>query len=198
MIFGFNTDVKHGDTVYHVQSEAREHELVLQTQVFVRGRCVGKRATSYADKLSQGGFTDQMKEQSLRDQHRLVLDSIRDGKLDSILDKRETPEILAVKELNLEWLNANSVHADRNLSMRLRVTEGGAGHGLRQAFAELLLQEPNHFTDTLQGESAVAQLTNHGDFGEIFHGVEATVPFPRRYHDAALIPPLQLAWGDPG
>ena len=135
MIFGFNTDVKHGDTVYHVQSEAREHELVLQTQVFVRGRCVGKRATSYADKLSQGGFTDQMKEQSLRDQHRLVLDSIRDGKLDSILDKRETPEILAVKQLNLEWLNANSVHADRNLSMRLRVTEGGAGvQGARLTF----------------------------------------------------------------
>ena len=79
-----------------------------------------------------------------------------------------------------------------------KVIIGGTGHGLRQAFAELLLQEANHFTDTLQGESAVAQLTNHGDFGEIFHGVEATVPFPRRYHDAALIPPLQLAWGDPG
>ena len=26
MIFGFNTDIKHGDTVYHVQSEARESE----------------------------------------------------------------------------------------------------------------------------------------------------------------------------
>jgi len=36
MIFGFNTDVKQGDTVYHVQSEARENELILQTQVFVR------------------------------------------------------------------------------------------------------------------------------------------------------------------
>ena len=31
MIFGFNTDVKSGDTVYHVQSEAREHERILQT-----------------------------------------------------------------------------------------------------------------------------------------------------------------------
>ena len=44
MIFGFNTDVKHGDTIYHVQSEARESEKLLQTQVFVRGRCIGKRA----------------------------------------------------------------------------------------------------------------------------------------------------------
>jgi len=61
MIFGFNTDIKQGDTVYHVQSEARESELLLQTQVFVRGRCIGKRASPYGDKLA-GGFTDQQKE----------------------------------------------------------------------------------------------------------------------------------------
>jgi hypothetical protein len=127
MIFGFNTDVKHDGTVYHVQSEARESELLLQTQVFVRGRCIGKRAISYAEKLSKGSFNDQQKEQMLRDQHRLVLDSIRDGKLDSVLDKRETPETLAgVKELDLQWLNADSVHAEQNLIMRLRVTEGGS------------------------------------------------------------------------
>ena len=127
MIFGFNTDIKQGDTVYHVQSEAREGELLLQTQVFVRGRCIGKRATPYADKLA-GGFTDQQKEHGLRDQHRLVLDAIRDGHLDQVLDKRETPETLAaIKELDVQWLNANSVHSEQNLTMRLRVTEGGSG-----------------------------------------------------------------------
>jgi hypothetical protein len=128
MIFGFNTDVKHSDTVYHVQSEARESELLLQTQVFVRGRCVGKRAVSYADKAAKGDFADQQKEQILRDQHRLVLDSIRDGRLDSVLDKRDTPEALAaIKELDVQWLNTDSVHADRNLIMRLRVTDAGSG-----------------------------------------------------------------------
>jgi hypothetical protein len=127
MIFGFNTDVKQGDTVYHVQSEARENELILQTQVFVRGRCIGKRATSYAERLSQGDFTDQQKEQILRDQHRLVLDSIREDRLDSVLDRRESPETLAsVKELDLQWVNADSVHEDTSLVMRLRVTEGGS------------------------------------------------------------------------
>jgi hypothetical protein len=127
MIFGFNTDVKHEDTVYHVQSEARENELLLQTQVFVRGRCIGKRATSYADKVAGGGFTDQQKEQILRDQHRMVLDSIRDGKLETVLDKRDTPETLAaIKELDVLWLNAESVHSDRNLKMRLQVTDGGS------------------------------------------------------------------------
>jgi hypothetical protein len=128
MIFGFNTDVKHGDTVYHVQSEARENELLLQTQVFVRGRCVGKRATPYSDKLASGGLSDQQREQVLRDQHRQVLDAIRDGKLNDVLDKRETPETLAaIKELDVQWLNASSVHSEHNLIMRLRVTEGGTG-----------------------------------------------------------------------
>jgi hypothetical protein len=127
MIFGFNTDVKQGDTVYHVQSEARENELVLQTQVFVRGRCIGKRATSYAERLSKGDFTDQQKEQILRDQHRLVLDSIREGRLENVLDRRDTPETLAaIKELDLQWVNAYSVHTNSTLTMRLRVTDGGA------------------------------------------------------------------------
>ena len=42
MIFGFNTDIKYEDVVYHVQSEARHADLLLQTQVFVHGRCIGK------------------------------------------------------------------------------------------------------------------------------------------------------------
>ncbi len=136
MIFGFNTDVKQGDTVYHVQSEARENELILQTQVFVRGRCIGKRATSYAEPIAQGNFTDQQKEQILRDQHRLVLDSIREGRVENVLDRKDTPESLAaVKELDLQWVNADSVHSDTSLLMNLRVTEGGAAvEGARLTF----------------------------------------------------------------
>ena len=135
MIFGFNTDVKHGDTIYHVQSEAREGELLLQTQVFVRGRCIGKRAKSYANKASEAQFGDAQKEQQLREQHRLVLDAIREGKLDSVLDHPEAENLAAVKELDVEWLNSESVCVDRNLIMQLRVTEGGAGaSGARLTF----------------------------------------------------------------
>jgi len=126
MIFGFNTDVKHGDTIYHVQSEARESEKLLQTQVFVRGRCIGKRAISYASSAAQAGFGDPQKEQQLRDQHRLVLESIREGKLESVLDRAETETLSSIKQLDVQWENAASVHTDRNLTMQLRVTEDGA------------------------------------------------------------------------
>ena len=127
MIFGFNTDIKHDDTVYHVQSEAREGELLLQTQVFMRGRCIGKRAVSYAEQAASGSFTDQQKEEILREQHRLVLDSIRDSKLNSVLNQQEAPEELAAtKELDVHWLNRESVHAGQSLQMLMRVTDSGA------------------------------------------------------------------------
>jgi hypothetical protein len=136
MIFGFNTDIRHDDTVYHVQSEAREGEQLLQTQVFVRGRCIGKRAVPYSSAPPEGKIgaqnigsqnNDQDREKMLRELHREMLDAIRDGKLDSIFDKRDTPETLAAqKELDLEWINARSVHSSGALTMHIRVTDGGA------------------------------------------------------------------------
>jgi len=138
MIFGFNTDIRHEDTIYHVQSEAREGEHLLQTQVFVKGRCIGKRAVPYGSSAEEGKNPqsnnqdkdkdkDKDREKLLRELHREVLDAIRAGKLDSIFDKRDTPETLAaVKELDLEWINAGSVHSSGALTMNIRVTEGGA------------------------------------------------------------------------
>src|SRR5260370_26016991 len=125
MIFGFNTDVKHGDTIYHVQSEARESEKLLQTQVFVRGRCIGKKAISYASSAAEAGFGDPQKEQQLRDQHRLVLESIKEGKLESVLDKAESEALASIKQLDVQWENSTSVHENHNLTMQLRVTEDG-------------------------------------------------------------------------
>jgi hypothetical protein len=142
MIFGFNTDIKHEDTVYHVQSEAREADLLLQTQVFVKGRCIGKRATPYADQAQCLDFTDQKKEAILRDQHRLVLDAIRDGRLDQVFDKRETAESLAAeKELDIQWLNSGSVHSEDRLAMKLRATE--AGQGIAGARLTVRFTRPN-------------------------------------------------------
>jgi hypothetical protein len=109
-----------------VQSEARESEKLLQTQVFVRGRCIGKKAISYANSAAETGFGDSQKEHLLRDQHRLVLESIKEGKLDSVLDKAESETLEGIKQLDVQWENAASVHANRNLTMQLRVTEAGA------------------------------------------------------------------------
>ena len=70
MIFGFNTDVKAADNVvYHVQSEARVNDLLLQTQVFVKGHCIGKRASSYAELAVQPDFSTEEMHEMLKVQH---------------------------------------------------------------------------------------------------------------------------------
>ena len=86
--------------------------------------------------MRSGDFTDQQKEQILRDQHRLVLDAIREGRSRTCLDRKDCRETLAaVKELDLQWLNADSVHSENSLIMQLRVTEGGtAVRGARLTF----------------------------------------------------------------
>jgi ribosomal protein L22 len=161
MIFGFNTDIKQQDTVYHVQSEARESERLLQTQVFVKGRCIGKRAVPYALVTSEGDDGDPHKEKMLREQHRQVLDAIREGKLDSLLDKRESPETLSgIKELEMEWLNANSVHAGGNLMMHLRVTDGGAAaEGARLTFRFARPDAAPYYAQVLTDASGNAEMS---------------------------------------
>lgn len=86
MIFGFNTDVKFGGTVYHVQSEARNNERLLQSQVFVKGRCIGKRETSYAEKEDQAGFLEEQLHELLKEQHRHMVEAVRAGRIEEELD----------------------------------------------------------------------------------------------------------------
>lgn len=164
MIFGFNTDIRHEDTVYHVQSEAREGEQLLQTQIFVRGRCIGKRAVSYASTAMEGN-QDQQREKMLRDLHREVLDAIREGKLDSILDKRDAPEVLAaIKELDLEWTNADSVHASGALLMNLRVTEGGVPiQGARLTFRFARPDAAPYYAQVLTDTRGCAEMSVYVD-----------------------------------
>ena len=78
----------------------------------------------------------------LRDLHREVLDAIREGRLDSILDRRDSSETLAaIKEVDLQWTNADSVHSQGALIMNLRVTE--AGVPIKGARLTLRLSRPN-------------------------------------------------------
>ena len=90
VIFGFNTDVKYADTVYHVQSEARLHELRLQTLVFVKGRCIGKHQASYAEQTKEPGFSEEHMHEMLRDQHKRFVTAVREGRIaDELAENNE-------------------------------------------------------------------------------------------------------------
>lgn len=124
-IFGFNTDVKHGDTVYHVQSEARPSDLLIQTLVFVKGLCVGKRTASYASKASTPDFTDQAVHEFLKTQHRTVIDAINAGNMESALRTTEDVQDVGGSGLSLNWIKAEPVSGQASLTLYFQVTDAG-------------------------------------------------------------------------
>lgn len=124
-IFGFNTDVKHGDTVYHVQSEARQSDLLVQTLVFVKGLCVGKRATSYAGKAAAPDFSDQAIHELLKAQHRAVVDAINAGNMESALGTAGDIQDIGGAGLSLNWIKSEPVIGQSSISMHFQVTDSG-------------------------------------------------------------------------
>ncbi|MGE5110446.1 MAG: hypothetical protein ACM3JB_06290 [Acidobacteriaceae bacterium] len=137
MIFGFNTDIKSGNTIYHVQSEARQNELLLQTQVFVRGHCIGKKAVSYSELVSHPEFSETRMHEMLKAQHRDTVESVRAGQIEEALTRvRPLNEVLGelsgvkiaapgpVPPLMLEFLNSESVLTGETVQLRFRVLDG--------------------------------------------------------------------------
>jgi hypothetical protein len=121
-IFGFNTDVKHAETVYHVQSEARQNDLLLQTMVFVKGQCVGKHAVSYARQVSQPDFSTEAIHELLKTQHKYVLDAIQQGRMEAALSGPEVQDV-GGSGLSLQW--SMQVSDAAGLPISFRVLDSG-------------------------------------------------------------------------
>lgn len=120
MIFGFNTDIKVDDTVYHVQSEARAAEKLLQTQVFVKGYCIGKRAVSYAEQESAGQSEDARHEQ-LREQHKTVIKAIREGHVNDVIESANSKSAAATVETSTPATPAAPIASPPAQPVRLKL-----------------------------------------------------------------------------
>jgi hypothetical protein len=129
-IFGFNTDVRHEDIVYHVQSEARQGELLMQTLVFVKGQCIGKRVVSYANKAAEPGFSEEGIHELIKAQHKAVLGAINEGRLDSVLGTTQEIHDTDVEAgLSLKSFKAETNIRDAVITLCFQVTDSGAGVG---------------------------------------------------------------------
>lgn len=123
-IFGYNTDVKHADTIYHVQSEARQNDLLLQTLIYVKGQCVGKQAFSYAAQTLQPDFSEAAIHELLKEQHKNAVNAIEQGQMESVLSLDALIADIG-GGLVLNWINSGDQSQGNNLRMRFQVLERG-------------------------------------------------------------------------
>lgn len=82
MSSGFNTDVRVGERVYHVQTEDRgPSRPVIDTMVYQNGRVVHRRNCSYKHFVESVEFTPEGLRERVEEQHRCVIDDLRSGAL---------------------------------------------------------------------------------------------------------------------
>jgi hypothetical protein len=97
MITGYNTDVRHNEVVFHVQTEDKGlGNPLIESLVYVGGQVLASKRASYAELLADG--KEEKDIVTLMDhQHRTMIAAIRHGKLDAkvaeLLGTRQTGQI---------------------------------------------------------------------------------------------------------
>jgi hypothetical protein len=86
VITGFNTDIKHNEKVYHVQTEDKGvGNPYIESLVYVGGEILASKKTSYAEQLKTG-IDDKWIGGLMEQQHRTMIAAIKRGRFDQPAD----------------------------------------------------------------------------------------------------------------
>jgi hypothetical protein len=84
VITGFNTDIEHNGTVYHVQTEDKGLDTpIILSLVYVGGTILASKRSPYTDLIDQG-FSDELLAERLKRQHKLICAAINSGRIDDL------------------------------------------------------------------------------------------------------------------
>ena len=84
VITGFNTDIEHNGTVYHVQTEDKGLDTpIILSLVYVGGTILASKRSPYTDLIDQG-FSDEVLAERLKRQHKLICAAINSGRIDDL------------------------------------------------------------------------------------------------------------------
>jgi hypothetical protein len=82
MITGFNTDIRHNDKVYHIQTEDKGlSNPYIESLVYVGGEILASKKTSYADQ-AKDGVDEKWIGGLMEQQHRTMIAAIKRGRFD--------------------------------------------------------------------------------------------------------------------
>lgn len=92
MITGFNTDIKHNEKVYHIQTEDKGlQNPYIESLVYVGGEILASKKTSYAEQI-KGGVDEKWIGGLMEQQHRTMIAAIKRGRFDQPADPtKSTP-----------------------------------------------------------------------------------------------------------
>ena len=102
MITGYNTDVRHGNRVFHVQTEDKGlGNPKIETLIYVGGEILDNYRSSYEDLLG-GPIPDSVIQTRMDEQHKAVIRDIKNGKYDTTPVEGEVSEQQAFNDRPLD------------------------------------------------------------------------------------------------
>jgi hypothetical protein len=91
LITGFNTDIKHNEKVYHIQTEDKGMQNpYIESLVYVGGEILASKKTSYAEQLKGGAVDEKWIGGLMEQQHRTMIAAIKRGRFDGPADATKT------------------------------------------------------------------------------------------------------------
>jgi hypothetical protein len=86
VITGFNTDIKHNEKVYHIQTEDKGlQNPYIESLVYVGGEILASKKTSYAEQAGSG-VDEKWIGSLMEQQHRTMIAAIKRGRFDVVAD----------------------------------------------------------------------------------------------------------------
>jgi hypothetical protein len=109
VITGFNTDVEHDGTVYHVQTEDKGLETpFILSLVYVGGAILASKRSPYTD-LVASGFDQSILGERVQRQHKLICAAVSAGRIDELkrMNQRDAgaqsaPRVAPIKSATVE------------------------------------------------------------------------------------------------
>ena len=165
MNFGFNSNVRVGEFLFHVQTEDRgpSHPF-LDTVVYLSGRVVHKRSTGYEQFAA--GITEKDLPEKLHErlalQHRDVIAELEAGKI--AIPGKTTPvtnHSIEKQELDLQLLNPTSWFAEGIVTLEIRLNENPSRRKIADAEVQVCVEQGKQripCAETLTDASGLARL----------------------------------------
>ena len=159
MNFGFNSNVRVGEATYHVQTEDRgpSHPF-LDTVVYLAGRVVYKRSTSY-EQFVKGiypGSLEQKLHERLAQQHREVIAELEAGTLSMRGKEKARPAARAAEiqeGLDLRVLNPKTCFEAGTVNLEIELSDKKTMQRVGGAIVAALLEHGKKRVPCAEGET---------------------------------------------